>query len=62
MFLVAGLAGGCWSELEAEGDYDPPRVIEILPASPVLAIDGENDIVLLESGSSCHTLGIETLH
>ncbi|MBL93425.1 MAG: hypothetical protein CMH56_16615 [Myxococcales bacterium] len=47
--LVLALAGGCWSELEAEGDYDPPRVIEILPASPVLAIDGALEVRFSES-------------
>ena len=46
---LANLAAACWSELEAEGDYDPPRVIEILPASPVLAIDGSLEVRFSES-------------
>ena len=43
------LATGCWSELEAEGDYDPPRVIEILPASPVIAVDGSLEVRFSEA-------------
>ena len=42
-------AAGCWSELEPAGDYDPPRVIEILPASPVLPVDGSLEVRFSES-------------